>query len=218
MQFSFCKFKFRLITKMFTIMLKKYSLTLLLIISLFRSFSQIAATPEDISPLLIGENLPNEIILNSKDEQVNLFSVLEAKPTIIVFYRGGWCPYCNAQLSALGEVETEILKLGYQIVAISPDDFVNIQNTLSENKFKYQLFSDPNGNLIQKVGIAFTADDKTQTYIAKKTKGEVTDILPVPTVMIVNQKGEILFEYINPNYKERISPKLLLAVLQNISK
>lgn len=199
-------------------MQKKYYLTLLLLFSLLKSFSQIAALPEDISPLLIGETLPNEIILNDKDEQVNLYTILQAKPTVIVFYRGGWCPYCNAQLSALGDNETEILKLGYQIVAISPDDFVNIQNTLSENKVKYQLFSDPNGNLIQKIGLAFAAEDKTKTYIAKKTKGEVTDILPVPTVMIVNQKGEILFEYINPNYKERISPKLLLAVLQNIKK
>jgi len=54
-------------------------------------------------------------------------------------------------------------------------------------------------------------------FIATKgQKGEPSEIMPVPTVMIVNEKGKILFEYLNPNYKERISGEMLLAVLKTI--
>lgn len=54
-------------------------------------------------------------------------------------------------------------------------------------------------------------------YIATKgQKGKTSDVMPVPTVMIINKEGVIQFEYINPNYKERISGEMLLAVLKTI--
>ncbi len=136
--------------------------------------------------------------------------------TVLVFYRGGWCPYCNRQLSGLVDSEAEIIKLGYQIIAVSPDDFRNINPTISEDQVNYKVYSDPNGKFIQQVGIAFRTSPRTMGYISKKTIGKTTEILPVPTVLVVNTKGEILFEYISPNYKQRISPELLLAVLNNL--
>ncbi len=178
--------------------------------------AQIAEKSEDISPLLIGETLPNENIVNSNNIEVELLSLLKLKPSVIVFYRGGWCPYCNLQLAALAQAENEILKLGYQIIAISPEDFKNITSTTSTDSVKYQVFSDPGGNLIQKVGIAFKTPLLTKGYISTKTKGDVSQLLPVPTVMVANTDGEILFEYINPNYKKRITKQLLLAVLSNL--
>ncbi len=182
------------------------------------SIAQIPENPEDICPLLIGETLPNTPLTNSDGKTVQLEDVIKAKPTVLIFYRGGWCPYCSTQLSGLADLEKEILELGYQIVAISPDDFVNLKSTEEKNRLQYQLFADKGGSLIKQTGIAFQATTMTKTFIKTKTKGEVTEFLPVPTVMVVSQKGEILFEYINPNYKQRISSELLLAVLGSLKK
>lgn len=182
------------------------------------NFAQIANKAEDICPLLVGETLPNEQIMNLENKAVELFSILKQKPTVLVFYRGGWCPYCNMQLAGLAEAEPEILKLGYQIVAISPEGNENLQPTIEKDSINYQLFSDPDGNLIQKVGIAFKTRTPSKIYASTKTKGKVSDVLPVPTVLIVNTEGEILFEYINPNYKERLSTKLLLAALHGLEE
>ena len=46
-------------------------------------------------------------------------------------YRGSWCPYCNTQLSEIASIEDELKKLGYQIVAISPDkpESLNVTET-----------------------------------------------------------------------------------------
>ncbi len=179
-------------------------------------YAQIAEKADGIAPLLIGATLPNMKVVNAKNDSVDLLTVLKAKPTVLVFYRGGWCPYCNRQLSALGQSEAEILKAGYQIVAISPENYQNIDPTASTDKINYQVFSDPQAMLIQKVGIAFKMSEKYKEYISTKSKGSVSEVLPVPTVMIVNTKGEILFEYINPNYKERMTKELLMAVLPTL--
>ena len=172
---------------------------------------------EDISPILIGEKLPNANFQNPEGEYVQLKAVLEEKPTVLVFYRGGWCPYCNVQLSGLVEIEEDVLELGYQIVAISPDDYKNLQSTIENNSTKYKLLSDPNGKFIKKIGIAFKTSSSLKEYITGKgQKGETSSVMPAPTVMIVDKKGVIKFEYINPNYKERISGEMLLSVLKTI--
>ena len=107
--------------------------------------------------------------------------------------------------------------MGYQIVAISPDDYQNLKNTEEKDSIKYRLFSDKEGKFIQDIGIGFQTPTLVKGYIATKgQKGKTSDILPVPTVMVVDKKGEILFEYINPNYKERLSSEMLLAVLKTI--
>ena len=193
---------------------------LLLITLLFIGCSDQQAIPlvaEDISPILIGETLPNANFQNVEGETVQLKTILEEKPTILVFYRGGWCPYCNVQLSGLVEIEEDIIELGYQIVAISPDDYKNLQSTIENNSTKYKLLSDPNGEFIQEIGIAFKTSSSLKEYIiGKGQKGETSSVMPAPTVMIVDKKGVIKFEYINPNYKERISGDMLLSVLKTL--
>jgi peroxiredoxin len=196
--------------------MKKILLLSLLLIGCSNQQS-IPLVAEDISPILIGETLPNGNFQNVEGESVQLKAILEEKPTILVFYRGGWCPYCNVQLSGLVEIEEDILELGYQIVAISPDDYKNLQSTIENNSTKYKLLSDPNGEFIQEIGIAFKTSSSLKEYIiGKGQKGETSSVMPAPTVMIVNKQGVIKFEYINPNYKERISGEMLLSILKTI--
>ena len=181
--------------------------------------AQVAEKAEDISPLLIGEKLPEVKLRNLDNKEVNLSSLLKQKPTVIAVYRGGWCPFCTAQLSALGQVQDDIKKLGFQLIAISPDEAVDLARTKGREKFEYQLLSDSNAEFITKAGLAFKAPAMVKGFVLSQgQKGKAPKVLPVPTVFIVNKKGEILFEYINPNYKQRISPELLLAVLKKIEK
>ena len=191
-------------------------LVFILLTSVLTIDAQTPQQPEDISPLLIGEILPNATLLNENGESINLNEEIAKKNTVLVFYRGGWCPYCNMQLAGLVDSEAEILKLGYQIIAVSPDDYRNLKPSVEKNNMNYKLYSDADGSFIKNIGIGFTPSSGTTSYIAQKTIGKTTEVLPVPTVMVLNKKGEILFEYISPNYKQRISPELLLAVLKNL--
>lgn len=176
--------------------------------------AQVPMNAEDISPLLIGEQFPEANLLNIEGENVLLQDILKEKPTVLVFYRGGWCPYCNNQLSSLAETEKEIIDLGYQIIAISPDHLESLKPTVEDDKLNYNIYSDSGAALIQAIGIGFETPEKAKGYIFKKTNKEATDILPVPAVFILDTKGKILFEYINPDYSTRLSSELLLASLK----
>jgi peroxiredoxin len=40
-----------------------------------------------------------------ENTDVDLTELISKKKNSLVFYRGGWCPFCNAHLAALAEAE-----------------------------------------------------------------------------------------------------------------
>lgn len=177
----------------------------------------IPSGPTDISPLLIGEQVPEISLLSLEGDDISLNKIFAQKPSVIVFYRGGWCPYCNVHLSELQKIEKDILGLGYQILAISPDAIDNLQATVDKNSLNYTLLSDANMNASDAFGITFKAPDRYSSMLSEKSGGKNQGYLPVPSVFIVDEQGKITFEYINPDYKSRLSGDMLLAVLNSLS-
>ena len=174
------------------------------------SFAQIADKAENVSPLLIGEKIPNVILQDANGKEVKTKDIFDKK-TVLVVYRGGWCPYCNSQLADMQEIEKDIIALGYQVVAISPDAPSFLKQTLDKKELQYKLYSDSEGVLAQAIGIAFA---KEKPKLDKYSEGKNPGFLPVPTVYVLNDKQEIEFMYINPNYGTRLKGDVLLAVLK----
>jgi peroxiredoxin len=42
--------------------------------------------------------------------------------SVVLFYRGSWCPYCNAQLRAFQRAAGSLAEVGAEVVALSVDD------------------------------------------------------------------------------------------------
>lgn len=176
------------------------------------SFAQIADKAENVSPLLIGEKIPNVVLHDANGKEVKTKDIFDKK-TVVVVYRGGWCPYCNSQLADMQEIEKDIIALGYQVVAISPDAPSFLKQTLDKKELQYQLYSDSEGVFSQAVGIAFARE---KPKLDKYSEGKNPGFLPVPTVYVLNDKQEIEFMYINPNYGTRLKGDVLLAVLKTL--
>ena len=176
---------------------------------------QLPEQPEDISPLLIGETMPNTELTALDGKTIAFHEIAKEKPTVLIIYRGGWCPYCNRHLAAIGQTEAEILELGYQIVAVSPDKAEKLQETAEKDSIRYRLFSDGDGTFAKATGLAFQAPKRYGERLLDWSGGENTDgYLPVPAVFVLDMDATIQFEYINPNYKKRLSSEMLLAVLK----
>ena len=185
--------------------------------SVANSQNAVSKTATDIAPLLIGEKVPNSVLKSPENATVNFSDLIKKKKTVLVFYRGNWCPYCNLHLSALAEAEKQILDLAYQIIAVSPDSPENLKITAEKDKAKYTLLSDSKGDLIKAFGIAYEAPENYKSVINVHSNGDNTNFLPVPSLFVVNTDGDLLFEYISPDIKHRITTKLLVSVLKNLN-
>jgi len=195
----------------------------LLLFSASLSFAQKETVPnaaEDICPILVGETIPAGYLKNVEGENLGIRKLIKKQKTVLVFYRGNWCPYCNLQLNGLQEIEKDIHDLGFQVLAISADKPEKLKESAEDGEFRYQLLSDAKMEYARKLGIAYQLDDKAQKrYRAFGVKldeqsGEKHYQLPAPAVFVLNTEGEIQFSYINPNYKVRLAPEILLAVLK----
>ncbi|MEO6873801.1 MAG: peroxiredoxin-like family protein [Opitutaceae bacterium] len=177
----------------------------------------IADSAEAAHPLSQGATAPSIKLMATDGAMVDLGAAFAARPTILVFYRGSWCPYCNRQLAALGEAQAELQQLGYQILAVSPDPLEGLKAMAGKNHLNYQLLSDHGMVASAAYGVAFKLSPETEkTYrnygvtLTPLPGGEGT-WLPVPTVFIIDRASQIRFVYSNPDYKIRLKTSDLVA-------
>lgn len=181
------------------------------------STSEVPLSAELVHPLLPGAIVPSLTLSTIDKKDFELAVELAKKSTILIFYRGGWCPFCNMHLSQLQTVESELKALGFQIIAISPDLPEELNKTSVKENLSYTLLSDSSMSLAKVFGIAFKVDDPTlEKYKGygidlETASGQNHHLLPVPSVFIVGQDLRVEFSYVNPDYKIRLSPEVLLA-------
>ncbi len=175
--------------------------------------------PEDISPLLYGEKIPAVMLPDATGKEFDLNRSIAEKPAILIFYRGGWCPYCSKQLSGLQQAMPELEAAGYQMIAISTDLPAGLAQSASKQKLSYTLLSDADLTVAKQFGLAYKAPAGYWDLLTKTTGGKDADqLLPVPSVFIVDKAGVIRFEYINPDFKQRADIDLLKAAANSIRK
>lgn len=174
-----------------------------------------------VSPLLNGQEVPDVQVNTIDGNTVSLRKALNGEKTILFFYRGGWCPFCNTQMGQLQAVKPQLKQLGYRLVGISTDSPQMLQESLKEQKVDYELLSDFNSEVSQAFGLAFFASEKTtKRYVAKldlknplktNSQGQQRLVLPAPAVYMINEKGLVTFSYVNPNFRVRLDPQVLIS-------
>lgn len=122
------------------------------------------------------------------------------------------------QLGQLQSIESALINLGYQIIAISPDRPAKLQESMQKRELRYQLVSDSKMEGAKAMGLAFRVSEETLDQFGKwgidleAASGERHHLLPVPAVFVLNEEGVIEFQFVNPDYRVRLDPEILLSV------
>jgi peroxiredoxin len=70
---------------------------------------------------------------------VTLALPLPGDYTVVLFYRGSWCPYCNAQLRAFQRAQEKLAEVGARVVALSIDDEATTQATIDRHGLTFPV-------------------------------------------------------------------------------
>ncbi len=175
---------------------------------------------EDTRALQPGKSLPKVGLTDLQGAPLDLLADLKGQRALLIFYRGGWCPYCNTQLGGIATLQDSLTKLGYRIVGISPDNPAALRASLKKQELPYQLYSDSSMAAAQAFGIAFQVKPDQVKRLQgfgidiEAASGQKHHLLPVPSVFLSDDKGVIRFTYSNPDYKVRIEPADLLKAAE----
>ena len=170
--------------------------------------------------LAVGDQAPPFSLPNALGEPVALGDYLARGPVVLVFYRGGWCPFCNLALNAYQRALPEMKALGANLLAISPEKPDNSLNTKERNALAFEVLSD-HENAVARQYVHVFEQTATVTaavlglgvdYLAvnDSAKAEV----PVPGVFIIAQSGKIIFaKSEGGDYRTRVEAADILAAL-----
>ena len=177
----------------------------------------VAANPDAVRPVMIGQTAPPFELSAADGSRYRLDPTAMPGPAIVVFYRGGWCPYCAAHFMELRKAEDAIREMGYELVFVSPDRPQKLAESLTQLEVGYTLLSDSDMKAAKAFGVAFEVDEATLNRYREigidlaASSGRDHGLLPVPALFIIGSDGVIRFQYVNPNYKVRISEALFVA-------
>ena len=182
-----------------------------------------ATRPDAVRALPAGVAAPDASIDTLDGKTVPFKVLLGGKPTVLVFYRGGWCPFCNLQLSELRKLLPDLAKYGFQLIAVSPDSPEALSKSLAQQPLEYQLVSDRRALLMQAFGIGYKVDAETLAKLGEygidleqASGGQNHKGLPVPAVFVLDAEGLVQFAYVNPDYRTRVPERLLRAAVESV--
>ena len=168
--------------------------------------------------LKAGAKAPDFNLLNQKEEPRSLRGYLENGPLIVVFYRGFWCPYCNADLANLNRFLGELSEVGVSLVAISPQKPEYSRKIALTQKLKMELLSDAGNATADAFGVGYRLSQKLRTFYRdslnanlKLWNGDDEWALPMPSRFLIDREGVVRFAESDPDYTKRPDPDQLIA-------
>jgi peroxiredoxin len=185
---------------------------------------EIASLADPRRSLHIGMAAPNFILPDIKNLPVSLASLRTEGPVVVLFYRGGWCPFCNVQLRAFQLAKSRIRAYGAQIVLISPQQIQYSQALAEQQTILIPVLSDVGNRVARQYGLTFhlppsvTEEYRLSGIDLAEINGDPSGEIPMPATFVVDKAGMIQYAHVSANYTERAEPADVLAVLRRMHK
>ena len=145
--------------------------------------------------------------------------LLRSGQLVIVFYRGRWCAYCNAQLAALQEIHPQIAEAGASLVAISPQTQKHSYMTRDMHKLHFPVLSDQGNQVARKFALVYRLSPEMQAmYESIMTKlpgynGDQSCEMPLAATYVVQKDGKISYARLDADWRKRPEPEEILRAL-----
>ena len=129
-------------------------------------------------------------------------------PAVLVFYRGNWCPLCMAQIRELAGRHRELADLGIKVALISPQPDEHTRNLAGMHDVPFHFLIDEQNRFAESLGIAVAHG------VPVGVMGGYAPNTVLPTVVVTNANGTIVFSDQTDNYRVRPEPDVFLAILR----
>jgi peroxiredoxin len=164
----------------------------------------------DNTVLKVGKTLPFFELEDSNRDMITSENFL-GNPSIYLFYRGNWCPLCMAQIKEIASQYKELEKRGVNMIFISPQPHKFSASLAKKYNLGFHFLTDIENKVAKQLGVFA----KNGIPAGFQVLGYDSDTV-LPTVVITDEKGKIVFADLTDNYRVRPEPETFLKVIDRL--
>ena len=144
--------------------------------------------------------------------------------SVVVFYRGTWCAYCNIYLRGLLEARSLLSDTNAALVAVSPEAAPMSADDASAVGPTFPVLIDRGGKIAEQFGLTFEMDDAAKNVLKgfginleeRNADGRWT--LPVPGTFVIDRLGHIAYAHVDADYRNRPEPQDIVAMCRSLQR
>ncbi len=138
-----------------------------------------------------GDTFPAVTVTPVDAEPLQLPDVVHGHFGVVLFFRGAWCPYCNAQLRAFQRADEKLAEADVKVVALSVDDEATTRDLIAKHGLEFPVgrsadaqaiaratgaFLNPEPTYIQSTGFILNPDG--QAIVSVYSSGAIGRLVP----------------------------------------
>ena len=150
-----------------------------------------------------GDTFPRLTISTTNGQTLTLPDAFAGDFGVVLFYRGSWCPYCNAQLRAFERAGEALAGAGVKVAALSVDDNETTAALVNKHKLTFPVgygavapeiasltgaFINPDPVYLQSTG--FVLDPSGNVVVSVYSNGAIGRLVPDDVVGLVRYLRE----------------------------
>ena len=171
----------------------------------------------------VGDSAIDAELMGWDGNTVKLSELWKEGPVVLMWYRGGWCPYCNLQLRAMQRSLDDIDNAGAKLVVLTPELPEKAKETAKTSGIDMVALHDRDNKLASEYGIMFDLPESIAPIYRDKLKlpsynGSDKLQLPLAATYVIDQDGKITYAFIDADYKKRAEPADVIEAVELVAK
>lgn len=174
--------------------------------------------------LQVGDTAPDFLLPDVHGRLHSSEQLRGEGPLVVSFYRGGWCPFCNAELRALQAVKAEFDSLKANLVVLSPETGDLPRQLKRQLNLDLTVLADVDHAVAISYGVLFRIPDETKAHYARqgydlgRRHGSTDWMLPIPATFVVDQAGVVRGAFVEPDFTIRQEPSDILNKVRQLAR
>lgn len=168
----------------------------------------------------VGDRFPEFALLDSRGRLTSLSSRLAQGPVVLSFNRGGWCPYCRAELSAWSDSLFQLAEAGAQLVVVTAEIAGRAEELRRSLGLAADVLCDIDHGVALDLGLAVhLGQDLRREYLdcgldLAEVYGSPSWLIPIPATFLIDPAGIVRFAYVDVDFRNRAEPADVIAAVQ----
>jgi peroxiredoxin len=169
--------------------------------------------------LRAGDAAPDFTLPDQHGRPVRLADRLALGPVVVLFTRGGWCPFCTMVLRAWADALAALQDAGGDLLAIAPQPVPACGSVAERDLLAYPVLSDRDGGVAAAYGVDWELPEAVRPLLLRlghdlpALNGDGRWRAPLPAVFVVGGDGRVILAHADRTAARRLDPAAVIAAV-----